>query len=85
MCLALPGRIEELFGSDPLERSASVSFGGVTRRISLAFTPEAGLGDFVLVHVGVAIAVLDEEEAASSFAAFRELEALEESEPEAGS
>jgi len=77
MCLALPGRVVELFGTDPLERTARVSFGGVSRKISLAFTPEAELGDFVLVHVGVAIAILDEEEAQSSLAAFAELEALE--------
>ena len=67
MCLAIPGRIMSLSGDDPLMRTAKVDFGGVVKEINLAFTPEAGLGDYVLVHVGFAITVIDEAEAAKVF------------------
>jgi hydrogenase expression/formation protein HypC len=67
MCLAIPGRIMSLSGDDPLTRTARVDFGGVVKEINLAFTPEAGLGDYVLVHVGFAITVIDEAEAARVF------------------
>jgi hydrogenase expression/formation protein HypC len=67
MCLAIPGRIMSLTGDDPLTRTARVDFGGVVKEINLAFTPEAGLGDYVLVHVGFAITVIDEAEAARVF------------------
>lgn len=63
MCLAVPGRIVAIEGEDPLERTAEVDFGGVLRSVSLACVPEAGLGDHVLVHVGLAISVVDEEAA----------------------
>jgi hydrogenase expression/formation protein HypC len=67
MCLAIPGRILSLSGDDPLTRTARVDFGGVVKEINPAFTPEAGLGDYVLVHVGFAITVIDEAEAAKVF------------------
>ena len=68
MCLAIPGRVLSLTNDDPLMRTARVDFGGVVKEINLAFTPEAGLGDYVLVHVGFAITVIDETEAAKVFA-----------------
>jgi hydrogenase expression/formation protein HypC len=67
MCLAVPGKVLEVIGDDPLLRSARVSFGGVVKSISLACVPEAVVGDFVLVHVGVAISVVDAQEAAETF------------------
>ena len=70
MCLAIPGCIEKVEGDDPLFRQGRVSFGGVTRQVSLACVPEAGPGDYVLVHAGIAIATIDEA------AALRTLEAL---------
>jgi len=66
VCLAVPGRIEAIVsgpGGSPLEREGRVDFGGVARRISLAFVPEAIPGDFVLVHAGVAIRTLDADSA----------------------
>lgn len=66
MCLAVPGKIESITGSD-IERMARVNFGGVIREISLAYVPEAGIGDYVLVHVGFAISKIDEEEAKKVF------------------
>jgi hydrogenase expression/formation protein HypC len=74
MCLAVPGKlisIEE--PDDPLRRRGQVDFGGVKKEISLAFTPEATAGDYVLVHVGMALSTVDETEAARIF---EELERL---------
>lgn len=62
MCLAIPGQIVEI-GPDGLMRMGKVDFGGVIREVCLAYVPEAGVGDFVIVHVGFAISQLDEAEA----------------------
>ena len=78
MCLAIPGKVVSIAGDDPLMRTARVDFGGIIKEINLAFTPEAGLGDYVLVHVGFAITVIDEVEAHRVFehlAAIGEIEA----------
>lgn len=63
MCLAIPGKIISIDETDPTLRMAKVQFAGVTKEISLALTPEATEGMYVLVHAGVAISVVDEEEA----------------------
>ncbi len=64
MCLAIPGKIVSVDEQpDPALRRAKVDFGGVKKDISLAFTPEAAPGDYVLVHVGFALSRLDEAEA----------------------
>ena len=63
MCLAVPGRIEEITNSEGLTRSGRVRFGGVVREVNLAFVPEARVGDYVIVHVGFAISRLDEKAA----------------------
>ncbi|WP_374575564.1 HypC/HybG/HupF family hydrogenase formation chaperone [Phenylobacterium sp.] len=67
MCLAVPGKVLEIGEGDPLMRTGRVDFGGVVKEINLAFAPEAGVGDYVLVHVGFAIAVIDEAEARRIF------------------
>jgi len=67
MCLAVPGKIVEISEGDPLLRSAKVSFAGVIKLVSLTCTPDAKLGDFVLVHVGVAISTIDPQEAEETF------------------
>ena len=80
MCLAVPGKVLEIVGDDPLLRAAKVSFAGVIKLVSLTCTPEARVGDFVLVHVGVAISVVDAKEAEETFAylkAMGELDGLE--------
>jgi len=76
MCLAVPGKVLSIAGDDPLTRVGRVDFGGVVKEISLAYVPEAAVGDHVLVHVGFAITVIDEAEAARVFAHLREIEAL---------
>jgi len=64
MCLAVPGKIVSVTGGDdPLSRMAKVSFGGVIKEVSLAYVPEAGVGDYVIVHVGFALNKLDEQDA----------------------
>jgi hydrogenase expression/formation protein HypC len=77
MCLAIPGRILEITGDDDLSRAGRIDFGGVIREASLAAVPEARVGDFVIVHAGVALSVLDEEEARLVFETLRELDAAE--------
>ena len=68
MCLAIPALIvERLEGDDGL-----IDLGGVRKRVSLALVPEAQAGDYVIVHVGYAISLLDPEEAAKTLALFAE-------------
>ncbi len=68
MCLAIPGKILEIDAQiDNLFRTAKVSFGGIKKDINLCMIPDAKVGDFVLVHVGVAISKVDEEEAVKVF------------------
>lgn len=62
MCLAVPGRIVSIEGHD-LQRTGRVNFGGVIRDVNLSCVPEADVGDYVLVHVGLAISRVDEVEA----------------------
>jgi hydrogenase expression/formation protein HypC len=86
MCLAVPGKIISIAGED-LARTARVSFGGIVREVSLAYVPEAQLGDYAIVHVGMAISLLDEDEALRTFEYLKqigELEELETSESSAG-
>lgn len=68
MCLAIPGKLiavtDEL---DQTFRKGKVSFGGITKEINLFMVPEARVGNYVLVHVGVAISTVDEEEAKKTF------------------
>lgn len=73
MCLAVPGELVEIIGDDDLMRLGRVSFGGVLKEVSLAYTPEAKLGDYVLVHVGFAIQTINEEEARRTLELIAEL------------
>jgi hydrogenase expression/formation protein HypC len=63
MCLAIPGKIVEIIETDDSSRTAKVSFGGALKNIDLSLVPEAKKGDYVLVHVGFALNIIDEEEA----------------------
>ncbi|MBI2431618.1 MAG: HypC/HybG/HupF family hydrogenase formation chaperone [Candidatus Hydrogenedentes bacterium] len=78
MCLAIPGEVLSIEGEEALYRCGRVSFGGIVKRISLALTPEAVVGDYVLAHAGVAIGVINPEEAQRTFDYLDELAALEE-------
>ena len=78
MCLAVPGKVLTISGDDPLLRVARVDFGGIVKEISLAYTPEAAIGNYVLVHVGFAITVVDEVEAERVFRYLEEIADLDE-------
>jgi len=78
MCLAIPGRILSITGDDPLMRTGRVSFGGIVKEVNLAYTPEADVGDYVIVHVGFAISTLDQTEAHRVFDYLREMGELKE-------
>ena len=76
MCLAVPGKVLSVLGDDPIARSGKVDFGGIVKEVNLAFVPEAGVGDYVLVHVGLAITTIDEDEALRTLEHLREIDAL---------
>ena len=79
MCLAVPGAIIEIFeGADSLSRTARVNFGGIIKTISLAYVPEATVGEYVIVHVGFALQIVDPEEARLVFGYLREMGELAE-------
>ncbi len=67
MCLAIPALIKSIDGKE-----ADVEIGGITRRISLWLTPEARVGDYVLLHTGYAISVIDQQEAEETLRLFQE-------------
>jgi hydrogenase expression/formation protein HypC len=66
MCLGVPGKLVEVYPQDGLPMG-KVSFGGILKEVCLAYTPEAEVGQFVLVHVGFAISLIDEAEAEEIF------------------
>lgn len=74
MCLAIPGKIRSIETvHNGVVRMAKVSFGGIIKEASLEMLPSAGIGDYVLVHVGVAISKIDEAEAAKTFEYLKEI------------
>ena len=73
MCLAVPGRVIEIEGSDPLLRHGKVEFGGIRKGVNLSLVPEVEVGDWVLVHVGVALNRLDPHEARRTLDYLREM------------
>ena len=78
MCLAVPGKIVSIDGTDDVYRSGRVSFGGIVKQVNLAYVPEASIGDYVLVHVGFAIGKIDEAEAMEVYEYLRQIGGLEE-------
>jgi hydrogenase expression/formation protein HypC len=83
MCLAVPGKILSIQGED-FARTARVSFGGIVKDVSLAYVPEAREGEYVIVHVGFAISVVDEAEALQTFEYLRRMGELDELDEKAG-
>jgi hydrogenase expression/formation protein HypC len=76
MCLAIPGLVLWIGGDDPLTRQGRVEFVGITKMINLAYVPEVQIGDYVLVHAGFAIALVDTAEAEITLGLLAELEPL---------
>ncbi len=77
MCLAIPGKILSIEGED-FARTARVSFGGIVKEVSLAYVPEANVGDYAIVHVGFAISLLNEAEALRTLEYLKQLGELAE-------
>jgi hydrogenase expression/formation protein HypC len=77
MCLAIPGKVEEIT-TDGLIRIGRVNFGGVVKKVCLDYVPEVEVGDYTIVHVGFAISKIDEETAEQTLADFRALGVLDE-------
>ena len=73
-----PGKIVSVSGDDPLYLMGKIDFGGVQKDISLAYVPEARVGEYVVVHAGFAISVIDEEEAMQVFEYLKEMGELAE-------
>lgn len=79
MCLAIPGKITGIESAlDDTFRLGKVSFGGVTKEVNLVMVPEAQVGDYVMVHVGVAISIVDEAEAQLTFNYLKQVGELDE-------
>jgi hydrogenase expression/formation protein HypC len=76
MCLAIPGKILEIQMQGTM-RTARVQFGGIVRQVSLDFVPEAALGDYVMVHVGFALSLVDRAEADRTYKLLQEMGMLE--------
>ena len=77
MCLAVPGQIASIEANDPVLRCGRVNFGGIFKIVNLSCVPEAEIGDYVLVHAGMAISTVDESEAAQVFDYLRQMGELE--------
>lgn len=84
MCLAVPGKLVSVGDGDPFSRTGRVDFGGILKEVNLALLPEARTGDYVLVHVGMAISRVDEDEAMKVFEYLRRMDELAELEEEGG-
>jgi len=82
MCLSIPGKLIEITGQlDETFRTGRVSFDGVIKEVSLTLVPEAKVNDYVMVHVGAAISVVDEEEAKKTFDILKQLDELQDLDP----
>jgi hydrogenase expression/formation protein HypC len=79
MCLAVPGQVLSIEGDDELTRQGRVAFGGIIKLVNLAYAPEATIGDYVLVHAGFAIAVIDAAAARMTLDYLAEMESEESS------
>lgn len=77
MCLAIPGKVISIIGDDLLMRTGRVDFGGVIREVNLCFVSEVKVGDYVVVHVGFALSIIDEEEANKVFEYLRQIGEIE--------
>ena len=76
MCLAVPGRVEQVW-EDGGTRMGKVNFGGIVKNVCLAYVPEIMVGDYTIVHVGFAISRIDEESAQKTLQTFRDLGVLD--------
>ena len=84
MCLAIPGKLLSIAGDEPLARMGRVEFGGIVKQVSLAYVPDVQIGEYVIVHVGFAISIVDAQEAARVFEYLQQMDELRELEETEG-
>lgn len=77
MCLAIPGKVLNIFDDKSIMKMARVDFAGIVKEVSLAYIPEVKPGDYVIVHVGFAISKLNKEEADKTFEYLNEISRIE--------
>jgi len=78
MCLAVPGKIVSIEGQDEIMRAGRVNFGGIVKEVNLSYVPEAKVNDYVIVHVGFALSIVDEKEALQVFEYLKSMDELKE-------
>lgn len=76
MCLAVPGKILSIEEADATFRNGRVDFAGIVKSVNLSYVPEAVVGDFVVVHVGFALSIVDPREAEQVFEYLRQMDEL---------
>src|SRR5579862_3939141 len=77
MCLAIPGKVEQITTTGDI-RMGRVNFGGVVKNVCLDYVPEVGIGDYTIVHVGFALSKIDEQSALETLELFRRMGTLDE-------
>jgi len=82
MCLGVPGRVTEITDNEIGMKMGKVDFGGISKEVCLAYVPEVRVGNYVIVHVGFAISILDEKEAKQIFDYLNQIDGLTESKEE---
>ncbi|MCM8776069.1 MAG: HypC/HybG/HupF family hydrogenase formation chaperone [Candidatus Omnitrophica bacterium] len=78
MCLAIPGKVVSISAEGPDFRTGMVQFGGISKTVNLSYVPRVKIGDYVMVHVGFAISIVEEKEAQEVFTYLEEMQELKE-------
>lgn len=81
MCLAVPGKIISITEGDGGTKIGKVDFSGIIKEVNLDYVPEAKVGDYVVVHVGFAISIVDEKEALQVFEYIKQMDELKDFQP----
>lgn len=76
MCLAIPGKVISIGDEEQLFKMGRVSFGGLIKQVSLAYVPKAKIGDYVIVHAGFALSILDQDEAEQTLNYIQQLDTI---------
>ena len=77
MCLGVPGELIEFTQNEGLIKTGKVNFGGIIKDVNLSYTPEAEVGNYLIIHVGFAISIIDESEAKKVFEYLQEIDGLD--------
>jgi hydrogenase expression/formation protein HypC len=80
MCLAVPGKIISISDENPIFRTGKVSFNGAIKEVNMAYVPEAKVNDYVIVHAGFALSILNEEQAKQNLEYWQDIQNFQQSE-----